>query len=280
VTEPATAALIGRSAAIRALSDAVIAAARGGQHVRLFGEDGMGRRSIARALHQASARTKAGFATVPCRGLPPLLLRSALLGHERGAFPGAYSDRVGALKALVGGTLYLEEVGALDERLQEAITLMLEEGPGPVIVSSSSPAAGQRDQNRGLGDDLNERLSAVTLRLTPLRERREDIEPLAHHYLDEVGRLLRIRSPRMAPETSAALHRHDWPGNIRELRNTVELGLLRATDGLVTPDLLPAAVRMDRDPSASLHSLPGERPRPVRASWQPPVYRRGRRSHR
>ncbi|MFH1808794.1 MAG: sigma 54-interacting transcriptional regulator [Pseudomonadota bacterium] len=221
---------VGRSPLMREIFARVEKVARTDATVLVTGETGTGKEVIACALYEASTRARGPFVVVDCGAIAPSLIESELFGHERGAFTGAVSKRIGAFERASGGTLFLDEVGELDMSLQPKLLRALERreiqrvGGGQTLpVDVRIVAATNRDLRsmvaRGdFREDLYYRLAVVTLTVPPLRERREDLELLIDHFL---AGLHKTRAD--LPE--GAVHRfleHDWPGNVRELKNAVE----------------------------------------------------------
>jgi transcriptional regulator with PAS, ATPase and Fis domain len=234
-TSPPTlfAGLVGRSEAMLRIFRLVHDLAESESTVLLTGESGTGKELVARALHQHSPRRHGPFVAVNCGAIPGDLLESELFGHVKGAFTGALRDRVGRFELAQGGTLFLDEVGDLSLVLQVKLLRVLQERTYERLGESESRrtdariiAATNRDLQRDVMEDrfrgdLYYRLRVLPLHLPPLRERREDIEPLAHHLLARVS-ARQGRSLRLAPDATQLLLRHPWPGNTRELENALE----------------------------------------------------------
>jgi two-component system response regulator HydG len=262
--------LIAESAAMRhALAQAERAAA-GRSTVLLLGETGTGKEQVARLIHALSPRRAAPFVALNCGALPEGLLESELFGHEKGAFTGADRRRIGRFELADGGTFFLDEIGELPAPAQVKLLRVLQEheisrvgGSESIQVDVRLVAATHRDlpaevRAGRFREDLFFRIHVVPVRLPPLRERREDIEPLARLFLDRLARDLG-RSQRSI--TAAALERlggHAWPGNVRELENLVERLLVLGGEGPIQaeelvellPDLGPAAPPARPSPAA------------------------------
>jgi two-component system, NtrC family, response regulator AlgB len=206
----------------------------GGTTLLLQGETGTGKGVMARAVHDLSPRKDGPFVVVPCPALPPDMLESELFGHVRGAFTGAERDHPGRLARAEGGTLFLDEVGDLPLSLQTKLLRVLQEREYERLGDSQTIKADVRiisATNVNLSDavrfgrfrqDLYYRLSAVELRVPPLRERREDLPKLIDSMLEEL-RYEMGRGPKgFSPQAIARLQSYDWPGNLRELRNVLE----------------------------------------------------------
>ena len=200
----------------------------------LQGESGTGKEVIARFIHQRSPRWRGPFIAINCAALPEQLLESELFGFERGAFTGAQQSKPGQIELAAGGVLFLDEVTEMTPAAQAKFLRVLQEreflrlgGTRPVRVDVRVIAATNRDLEDAVarGDfraDLYYRLNVFDIRIPPLRERRDDILPLAAEALREFAGA----TAELTPEAMAALRRHDWPGNVRELRNVLERALI------------------------------------------------------
>lgn len=218
--------------------------------VLLLGESGSGKEVAARAVHQWSARAAGPFVAVNCAALSPELLESELFGHERGAFTGAHARQRGRLELAEGGTFFLDEVGELAAGLQAKLLRVLQEKRFERVGGRQTVEANVRwiaATNRNLGammrgggfrEDLYHRLSVFPVRLPPLRERREDIGPLAEHVLSHLGPSLGRAKVRLADDARRVLTAAEWPGNVRELANVLERSvILLEGDRLTAADL-------------------------------------------
>ena len=233
--------LMGRSLAMRRLFGLMARVAETDATVLVQGETGTGKGAFARALHRASRRKDNPFMVVDCGSVQRQLVESELFGHEKGAFSGAYQQRVGAFEHAHSGTIFVDELGELELELQPKLLRVLDArevrrigGDEAVAVDLRVIAASRRDLGRevergAFREDLYFRLSVVTLTIPPLRDRAEDIPLLVEHFLKQAARQRGVPVPRLAPETLDRLTSHDWPGNVRELRNTVERALLLST---------------------------------------------------
>jgi transcriptional regulator with GAF, ATPase, and Fis domain len=208
--------------------------AASGFPVLIEGETGSGKELVSRGIHECSGRKDSSFVVVNCGAISPELIESELFGHEKGAFTGATAQRRGAFEIAHGGSIFLDEIGELPLRLQPKLLRALEQkeikrvgGNDSILVDVRVLAATNRNlrkevSDRNFRDDLYFRISTITLSVPPLRDRREDILPIAIHFLSDVA----SRANRPAPELSAPaaefLSSHDWPGNVRELRNAIQ----------------------------------------------------------
>lgn len=215
--------------------------------VILTGESGTGKSLIAGAIHANSPRAEYTLITVNCAALTETLLESELFGHEKGAFTGAHKARAGRIQQAHGGTLFLDEVGDMAPATQAKVLRALEEkviqpvgGGRELQVDVRIVAATNRDLTRaveegGFREDLYYRLNVAPIHIPPLRERPEDIVPLAQMFLGKVLGELKRPPLTLSPEATAALREYTWPGNIRELRNVVERAVLFADGGTISP---------------------------------------------
>ncbi|EAU62577.1 sigma-54-dependent transcriptional regulator [Stigmatella aurantiaca] len=228
-------ALVGHSAAMRSLYELVERVAHSGASVLIRGESGCGKELVARALHTEGERAAEPFVAVNCTALPPALLESELFGHVKGAFTGATTARRGLFVEADKGTLFLDEIGDMPAELQAKLLRVLEDGEVRAvgadasrtvdvrIVAATHQELEARVREGRFRADLFYRLNVVTLRLPPLRERREDIPLLIEHFIARArGRNARSKVTGFSPEVIAALGGMPWPGNVRELENLVE----------------------------------------------------------
>lgn len=218
--------------------------------VLVTGESGSGKEVVARAIHQNSPRSNGPFVAVNCGALPPELLESELFGHVRGAFTGAVRDRIGRFEMASAGTLFLDEIGDLPQHLQVKLLRVLQEhkyervGESEASISTARIIAATnidlRDALRQgrFREDLYYRLCVVPIEVPPLRERREDIPPLAVHLLNCItsqhGQVRRI-----SPQTMRLLLDYAWPGNVREMANVLEYAIVVARRETILPEDLP-----------------------------------------
>jgi formate hydrogenlyase transcriptional activator len=231
--------LFAHSVKMRWVRDIIEAVASTNAAVLIRGESGVGKEVVARAIHAASARHGQQFVKVNCAALPTELLESELFGHEKGAFTGAYRQKLGKFELAHKGTMFLDEIGDLPRALQAKLLHVLQDfqfsrvgGREMIHVDTCMIAATNRNLEVALAsgefrEDLYYRLNVVEIRVPPLRERKEEILALAESFLERFNRQY-LRNVELSPETIAAFQQYAWPGNIRELRNVVERAMIVA----------------------------------------------------
>lgn len=251
--------------------------------IMITGESGTGKEVMARHIHQKSRRSDKAFVAVNCAAIPDNLLESELFGHEKGAFTGAVTRRVGKFEEADGGTLLLDEISEMDIRLQAKLLRAIQEreidrvgGSKPVKVDIRVIATSNRDlaeevRQGNFREDLLYRLNVVNLVLPPLRERLEDVALLADHFVRKYADANAVPPRPLSTAALAVLKRHAWPGNVRELENTMHRAVLLATEdeieemAIVLPDgsrpaatQSPVAVVAAATGGAAVSSLPVE----------------------
>ena len=248
--------LVGDSAPMQALREAIARVAPIPSTVLIVGESGTGKELVARELHRLGPGAKMPLVAVNSAALPEQLVESELFGHERGAFTGADRLRRGAFEAAEGGTLFLDEVGELPLPAQAKLLRVLEDrqvmrlgGSRTIAVTARVVAATNRDLEREVEEgrfrqDLLYRLNVHTLRVPPLRERPADVPAIAGHLLGTIASQLRMRPKALAPEAMTLLAAHDWrKNNVRELRNCLERMLIAADGAVIGAADVPPEVR-------------------------------------
>lgn len=242
--------IIGKSTALEAVLEKVELVAPTDSTVLIQGETGTGKELIARAIHNLSPRCGRPCVSLNCAAIPFDLLESELFGHERGAFTGAITQRVGRFELANRGTLFLDEIGDIPIALQPKLLRVLQEQKFERLGSEHTQhvdvrvvAATHRNLTQMVKDnqfrsDLYYRLDVFPIVLPPLRERGEDIEPLVRHFVDVFACRMRKTIEHIPEETLAAFEAYPWPGNIRELQNVIERAVILCSDG-VLPNPLP-----------------------------------------
>jgi formate hydrogenlyase transcriptional activator len=245
--------LIGNSPALEAVLEQVERVAPMDSTVLIQGETGTGKELIARAIHNISSRCGRSFVKLNCAAIPLDLLESELFGHERGAFTGAITQRIGRFELADKGTLFLDEVGDIPLALQPKLLRVLQEREFERLGSTRTHqvdvrlvAATNRDLTemvkRGeFRSDLYYRLNVFPILLPPLRARREDVPALVTHFVEIFCRRMGKQIKHIPPETLSALSSYEWPGNIRELQNLIERAVILSNYG-VLPNPLPTAM--------------------------------------
>ncbi len=244
--------IIGNSTNWRGVLDLVSRVAPTETTVLLTGESGTGKEVVARAIHAASPRADKPFLALNCAALPEQLLESELFGYERGAFTGALQSRAGKIEQAAGGVLFLDEVAEMSSSVQAKFLRVLQEREFQRLGGSRVQkadvrviAATNRDLAAALArgdfrEDLFYRLRVFEIALPPLRERKEDILPLAQAFVEEIGQTVGRPCAGISKQARDVLLAYPWPGNVRELRNAIERAIILCDGGLITAEHLPA----------------------------------------
>ena len=240
--------IVGSSAGLAGIFDVIARVADTTATVLITGESGTGKELLARALHESSGRRRSPFVAVNCAAIPESLLESELFGHERGAFTGAATRKVGRFERAHGGTLFLDEIGDMSLVLQAKILRVLEareiERVGGtevvpvdvrVIAATNRPLEALTREGE-FREDLFYRLAVIRLELPPLRERREDVEALALHFAAVFARRYQRPVRSVSREALRRLSSYAWPGNVRELRNVMDRAVLLCAGSTLAPD--------------------------------------------
>lgn len=250
-TAAARVQLVGQSPAIEALRSTIARVAATDLAVLVLGENGTGKEVVSQAIHYQSTRRERPLVAVNCAALSETLLESELFGHEKGAFTDAHEARAGKFELAAGGTLFLDEIGDLSPAGQAKLLRVLEEkvvvrvgGSKTIttdvrVIAATNQPLGELVRQKKFRQDLYYRLSVVTLELPPLRERAEDVGPLAEFFLGEFSRRAGRRPLTLSSGAHQKLTAHRWPGNVRELRNQMErLAYLLPTERIEPSDLV------------------------------------------
>ena len=256
--------LIGQSPAMRKVMDLVAKVAPSKASVVVGGQSGTGKEMVARAIHQLSPRRDKAFIAINCSAIPATLIESEMFGHERGAFTGADQRRLGAWELADGGTLFLDEVGEIPVELQAKFLRVLEDerlrrlgGKGEIHVDVRVLSATNRELKDEIKagrfrEDLFFRLNVFQIPLSPLKERRDDIPLLVQHFIDRFSREGGKKLAGVTPQAMKVLCEYGWPGNIRELRNTLERAVILCGGGIIDVEHLPAELAVGGGESAYL----------------------------
>lgn len=237
--------IIGKSAGFRAALDLAKKVASSQAHILITGESGAGKEVIAKAVHQMGSRAKEPFVTINCSAIPETLLESELFGHAKGSFTGAIDKKVGLFEEAEGGTLFLDEIGDMTLQLQAKLLRVLQEkkirrigenqqrGIDVRIVAATHKDLRLEVAERRFREDLYFRLNVIPIRIPPLRQRKEDILPLAEFFLKKYSALNNIALTGFSREATDHLLNNPWRGNVRELENTVERAVVLATSNVI-----------------------------------------------
>jgi two-component system, NtrC family, response regulator PilR len=254
--------IIGQSPKMKAIFDLIQTVAPQNSRVLITGESGTGKELVARAIHENSSRSQAPFITINCGAFPETLLESELFGYMKGAFTGANENRQGLFKASHGGTLFMDEIGNMNQAMQVKLYRVLQEGKVRPLGSNEEIdvdvrviAATNKNLEKAIAtgefrEDLFYRLSVIPLHVPPLRERREDIPLLARHFLDRFRKSMEKNIEAISPQAMRRLESYDWPGNVRELENTIERAVALESGPEISISVLPDRV-------AGFASVPG-----------------------
>ncbi len=236
--------------------------------ILITGESGTGKDQLARLIHELGPRRDAPYLKIDCASLPQELVESELFGHERGAFTGAVERKLGRLEMAGAGSIVLDEVAALSTSIQAKLLRVLEErsferlgGTETLAIEARLIALTNADLQRAVTarrfrEDLYFRLSVLAIHVPALRERRADIVPLSEHMLARLAAVHGRDGASLSEAARNALERYDWPGNIRELKNAIERGLIFGKGAALSPEDLPEGIRAaDSGTVAGMRSL-------------------------
>jgi two-component system nitrogen regulation response regulator NtrX len=247
--------MIGHSEALRHVINQATQVARSDAGVLLTGESGTGKELLAAHIHRESPFASRSFVKVNCAAIPTELIESELFGHERGAFTGATGMRRGKFELADGGTIFLDEVGDLHEASQAKLLRVLQDGEvqrlgseqsirvSVRVISATNRRLEERIADGKFREDLYYRLSVVPIRVPALRERLQDVRDLATYFLAEFCTRNNFRKKTFDEDVLQLLERHHWPGNIRELRNTVERMAILSPEDRIPAESIPLEIR-------------------------------------
>src|SRR5271165_644237 len=246
--------IIGQSSKMKAIFDLIQTVAPQNSRVLITGESGTGKELVARAIHENSARSQTPFITINCGAFPETLLESELFGYVKGAFTGANENRRGLFQAAHGGTLFMDEIGNMNQAMQVKLYRVLQEGKVRPLGSTEEIdvdvrviAATNKDLEKAITagefrEDLFYRLSVIPLHVPALRERREDIPLLARHFLESFRKSMEKPIEAISPQAMSRLETYDWPGNVRELENTIERAVALESGPEISSAVLPERI--------------------------------------
>ena len=247
--------IIGESPVIVKVLNTIEKVANTDATVLVTGDTGTGKELVAHALHDQSSRKGEKFVTVNCAAIPKDLLESELFGHEKGAFTGATRSTVGKFQSAHKGTIFLDEIGEMESSLQAKLLRVIQDGEiekigrtEPIKVNVRVVAATNRDLEKEVEagrfrEDLYFRLNVLTIQMPPQRERKDDIRPLAEHFLQKYRKATKREVETIHPETMKRLAEYDWPGNVRELENAIQRAVILTENKAIQPHDLPEALQ-------------------------------------
>ena len=262
---PSVQHLVGTSKQTRQLVKMITRIAPSKSSVLITGPSGVGKELVAKAIHEASPRRDRPFVALNCAALAPGVLESELFGHEKGAFTGATSQRIGRFEKAHTGTLFLDEVGEIDGAIQTKLLRVLQEGEFERVggmetmkVDCRIVAATNRDLEKAIAEnifreDFYYRLKVFSLHVPPLRERRDDIPALLDHFLHRFSIELNKEVLEIDDDVIGIFLNYPWPGNVRELENVIERAIVLAEGNTVTRDELPPELLQPREAAEPLH---------------------------
>ncbi len=248
--------IIGKSRQMQDIFTLIRTVSKSNSNVLITGESGTGKELVARAIHYESNRSKGPFVPIDCAAIPEELLESELFGHEKGAFTGAYEQKVGQIELANTGTIFLDEIGELSLNIQKKFLRFLQEreilrvgGKSRIKVDVRIIAATNRDletevKKGNFREDLFYRINVVTINIPPLRERRDDIPLLAQNFLTKFNKTNDKAITGLDSDVMKAFMEYDWPGNVRELENAIERAVVLCPTDTISLKYLPKAIRL------------------------------------
>ncbi|MDF1740390.1 MAG: sigma-54 dependent transcriptional regulator [Verrucomicrobiales bacterium] len=259
--QPSDDLIIGRSPAMQDVYKLIGRVARADAPVLITGESGVGKEVVSNAIHKFSRRAKEEYVAINCAAIPGNLLESELFGHEKGAFTGAVSRRMGRFEQCDGGTLFLDEIGDMPLEVQSKLLRVLQSGEfsrvggnenllsDVRILAATNKRLEEEVEHGTFREDLFYRLNVVRIHIPPLRQRVEDIRLLAEHFLSRQSQKGKVRSMQFSKTAVAALEEYHWPGNVRELENLIQRACVLATGNVLLPEDLPMDHAAKKDES-------------------------------
>jgi len=246
--------LVGQSQAMQQVFKMIGRVSHSDAQVMITGESGSGKELVARAIHHYSNRSAQTFIAINCAAIPENLLESELFGHEKGAFTGASSQRIGRFEQSNGGTLFLDEIGDMPLAVQSKILRVLQEGEfsrvggnatiktDVRIIAATNKTLEHEVAKKHFREDLFYRLNVVRIHLPPLRQRKEDIRLLAEYFLKKIATQKHLPQLKLSEEGVKLMEEYSWPGNVRELENTIQRTCVLATSDVLLPKDIPLGV--------------------------------------
>ena len=259
-----TDSIIGKSSAIRKVIELAAQVASSSATILISGESGVGKEIVALAIHDFSSRNKKSFIKVSCAALPETLLEAELFGYERGAFTGAVSRKEGRFELASEGTLFLDEVGDINPSVQVKLLRVLQNGEferlgsgktlqaNVRLIAATNASLKELVKKKMFREDLYYRLNVINIEVPPLRDRKEDIPLLAHHFLDVYSKKNNRAITGITKDTMSILQEHNWPGNVRELENTIERAVILTKETTITPSDLPSDLLINLDKTENI----------------------------
>ena len=259
-----TDSIIGKSSAIRKVIELAAQVASSSATILISGESGVGKEIVALAIHNFSSRNKKSFIKVSCAALPETLLEAELFGYERGAFTGAVSRKEGRFELASEGTLFLDEVGDINPSVQVKLLRVLQNGEferlgsgktlqaNVRLIAATNASLKELVKKKMFREDLYYRLNVINIEIPPLRDRKEDIPLLAHHFLDVYSKKNNRAITGITKDTMSILQEHNWPGNVRELENTIERAVILTKETTITPSDLPSDLLINLDKTENI----------------------------
>ena len=259
-----TDSIIGKSSAIRKVIELAAQVASSSATILISGESGVGKEIVALAIHDFSSRNNKSFIKVSCAALPETLLEAELFGYERGAFTGAVSKKEGRFELASEGTLFLDEVGDINPSVQVKLLRVLQNGEferlgsgktlqaNVRLIAATNASLKELVKKKMFREDLYYRLNVINIEIPPLRDRKEDIPLLAHHFLDVYSKKNNRAITGITKDTMSILQEHNWPGNVRELENTIERAVILTKETTITPSDLPSDLLINLDKTENI----------------------------
>ena len=270
--------IVGQSDAMQQVFKMIGRVAASDAPVMITGESGSGKELVARAIHNYSARSSKSFLAINCAAIPENLLESELFGHEKGAFTGAHSQRIGRFEQSDEGTLFLDEIGEMPLQVQSKILRVLQEGEfsrvggnqtlrtDVRVVCATNKHLEEEVARKTFREDLFYRLNVVRIHLPPLRSRTDDIRPLAEYFLQRISHQKHRPLLKLSEEAAKLLDTYGWPGNVRELENTMQRAAVMATADVLLPKDIPLGAASPGEASQSPAGTPASGPTGIAAA--------------